>query len=108
MKTLSHTSFTATIEATLRQLVNLFLINGYAMGASVSRSGNEIAPKIVILLNSPVNLWGGSILRSEGAILDNDYLVKTAMEVLRRAGLGASSANVKYDGNTEEITISLA
>jgi hypothetical protein len=104
----SHNPSSAKLEAALRQLVNLFLINGYAMGASVSKAGAEGSPKIVISLNSPANLWGGRILQSEGAKLDNDFIVKTAMELIRRAGFGASSATVKYAGAIEEITISVA
>lgn len=88
--------------------MNLFLINGYAMGASVSKAGSEVAPKFIISLNSPANLWGGRILRSEGAKLDNDHLVKTAIELIRRAGFGDSFASVRCDGTVEEITLSVA
>ncbi len=77
------------------------------MGASVSRVGGETSPTITILLQSPAILWGGRILQVEGAKLNNDFLVKTTMELLRRAGFEASRSSVKYDGTTEEITVSV-
>jgi hypothetical protein len=78
------------------------------MGASVSGSGSGVSHKITISLNSPANLWGSKILQSEGAKLDNDFLVKTAMEFLRQAGFESSSSSVKFDGTCEVITISVA
>lgn len=94
------------ILATVRQLVNVFLINGYAMGGSVSMS-KENGTKIVISLNSPATLWGGKILQSERAKLNNNFLLKAAMELVNRAGYYSASSSIKYDGTSEEITITI-
>lgn len=94
------------ILATVRQLVNIFLINGYAMGGSVSMS-KENGTKIVISLNSPATLWGGKILQSERAKLNNNFLLKAAMELVNRAGYYSASSSIKYDGTSEEITITI-
>jgi hypothetical protein len=97
--------YLATILAAVRQLVNLFLLNGYALGGSVSMT-NENGTKIVISLNSPATLWGGKILQSEGAKLSNNFLLKAATELIKRAGY-SSSSSVKYDATSEDITISI-
>ena len=89
----------------MRQLLNLFLINGYAMGGTVSLSDDN-GTKLVMNLVSPANLWGGKILQTEKAKLNNNFLLKAATELLRRAGYSSSSF-VKYDRTNEVITISI-
>ena len=62
--------------------------------------------KLVINLVSPANFWGGQILQREKAKLNNNFLLKAATELLRRAGYSSSSF-VKYDRTNEVITISI-
>jgi hypothetical protein len=82
------------------------------MGGSVSivpSDSNQVSSsgaKIIISLNAPVTLWGGTILQMEGAALNNDFLQKTVMELLKRAGY-LSTSQVKYDGLREELTITI-
>ena len=96
----------------VQQLVNLFIINGYAMGGSVSigtnesNQGSSSGTKIIISLNAPATLWGGSILQMEGVTLNNNFLQKTVAELLKRAGY-LSTSRVKYDGLREELTITI-
>ena len=63
--------------------------------------------RIIVTLSSPATLWGGKILQSEGAKLNNDFLLKASIELVRRAGYYLASSAVKYDGTSEEITITL-
>lgn len=96
--------------SSLQQLVNLFLINGYAFGGSVSIASENMGlpgatgTKFLISLNGPATLWGGKILQQEGAKLSNNFVQKVATELIHRAGY-ASSSSVKYDGTSEEMLI---
>jgi hypothetical protein len=81
----------------------LFLLNGYAMGGSVSISDGN---KIIISLSSSATLWGGKILQSEGAKLNNNFLLKAAVELVSRAGY-SSSPSVKYEGTSEDISLKM-
>ena len=97
----------------LKQLVNLFLVNGYAFGGSVSLASESTSPldargaKFSILLNAPATLWGGKILQKEKARLSNSFLQKAATELIFRAGY-ISSSSVKYEGTDEYISITIS
>ena len=105
---------TATLLAALKQLVNLFLVNGYAFGGKVSIASEKnmsiagaSGTKFLISLSAPATIWGGRILQMEGATLSNNFVLKAATELINRAGYAVASS-IKYDGSTEEITITIA
>ena len=94
----------------LQQLVNLFLIGGYAFGADVSMeqssAGSARGTKYTIVLNSPATLWGGEVLQQEGAAVNNSFILKAVTEFLKRSGSMCSST-IKYDGTKEIVTVTL-
>jgi hypothetical protein len=100
---------TLILEA-IQQLLNLFLINGYAFGAEVnidpSSTGSTHGTKYTITLNAPVTLWGGQVLQQENVPLNNNFVLKTVTELLNRSGYKCSSA-IKYDGSKEIITVTI-
>ena len=106
--------FSATIEAALKQMVNLFLVNGFALSGSAERVvknekdvdiGNGIQFKLV--LNAPATLWGGRALQQQGSVLRNDFLLQTAKEYVKRAGYLVLSSSVKYPGTSEESFLTI-
>jgi hypothetical protein len=63
----------------LRQLVKLFLINGFAFdGSAVALDDSSPQPGsrdlFCLSLTSPATLWGTRSLQQEGNVLLNDYL----------------------------------
>lgn len=100
----------ATLLVGLKQLVNLFLVNGYAFNGSVSilsdsrDSTSAAGAKFLLSLNSPATIWSSKILQAEGAKVSNSFLTKAATEFVRHTGYKVSST-IKYDGTTENITI---
>ncbi len=103
----------ATLLAALRQLVNIFLISGYAFGGSVSIASENLSrldasgTKFLISLNAPATIWGGRILQTQGSTLSNDFVLKVATELINRAGYAIASS-IKYDGTIEEIAITIS
>lgn len=102
--------YPSLLYAALQQLVNLFLISGYAFGGDVAMvandSGNARGTKFKISLNAPATLWGGQVLQQEGAALSNNFLLKCVTELLARAGYDSTSTT-KYEGTTEVITVTV-
>mmetsp|Transcript_60996 Transcript_60996/g.149357 ORF Transcript_60996/g.149357 Transcript_60996/m.149357 type:complete len:373 (-) Transcript_60996:32-1150(-) len=100
----------AILLKALQQLVNLFLIGGFAFGADVSMeqssTGSARGTKYTITLNAPATLWGGNVLQQEGAAVNNSFVLKTVTEFLKRSGSMCSSTT-RYDGTKEIITITL-
>ena len=93
-----------TLLAGIKAIVNIFLVSGYAFrGEVVSLTPNTYK----ISLNAPATLWSGKILQQEGDLLDNDFLCKTLQEYIRRCGYEVQKSTIKYEGNDEELTISL-
>ena len=94
----------------LQQLVNLFLIGGYAFGADVymepSSTGSARGTKYTITLNAPATLWGGEVLQQEGAAVNNSFVLKAVTEFLKRSG-SMSSSTIRYDGTKEIDTVTL-
>jgi hypothetical protein len=106
--------------AAIKQLVNLFVISGFAWdgNASISmlpgggrtkqddddkRVSSVVGTQFVITFTSPATLWSGQSLKAQNAILKNDFAYKTMCELLSRAGYATKNASVKYD-NYQEIT----
>jgi hypothetical protein len=102
-----------TLFASLKQLVNLFLINGFAVSGSVSIVSDNAATidangtKYSIRLTAPATLWGGQALQQEGATLLNDFVFKAARELCYRAGYGVSSSSITYAGSVEETVFTI-
>lgn len=97
------------IQASIQQLVNLFLINGYAFNGSVNikkegKNGGLSGAQIDIILTAPANLWSGQALQLKKAFPTNDFIAKTTKVMLRRAGFQVSSS-VKYTSSDEITTI---
>lgn len=99
-----------TLLAALKQLVNLFLINGYAYSGNATLSSKRVGfasgTTFKITLVAPATLWGGKVLQGDGEKLNNSFFTKTATELITRAGY-RSSSSVTYDGSNEEVSITL-
>ncbi len=104
------------IQASLTQIVKLFLINGFAWDGRV-----EIIPSTTfdiwnsaavvdgtvdvtfcITLDSPASLWGNESLHRQRATLTNDYMLYIAKEFIeQRTGYTVVSSLVKFQSNSE-------
>ena len=93
-----------SLLAGLKAIVNIFLVNGYAFrGEIIATSPKTFA----ISLNAPATLWSGKVLQLEKNPLDNDFLSKTLQEYIKRCGYETTKTTIKYEGNDEELTISI-
>ena len=100
-----------TLMGGLRQIVNLFLIGGYAFQGDIAsvgggNSGGALAT-YKVSLSAPATLWSGKVLQLEGDPLDNDFLLKTLNEYIRRSGYETTKSVIKYEGTNEEILITV-
>jgi len=96
----------------LRQILQLFLINGYAFKGEANlvveaTGGNNNFGVYKITLTAPATLWSGRVLQAEGDPLDNDFLLMTMNEYIRRKGYKTTKSVIKYDGGAEELTITV-
>jgi len=98
--------------ASLKQLVNLYLINGFAFdgivelkkeGPNSGISGSQFD----ITLTAPANIWSGQALQLKKAFPANDFVLKTAKVFLKRAGYNVSSSSVKYSSSQEINSITI-
>ena len=105
--------FKENLLLSLNQLVNLFLINGFAFSGRASIVSENpglldaSGTKYCILLNAPATLWGARALQSEGATILNDFVFKAARELINRAGYEIASSSIKYEGATEETVFTI-
>ena len=106
------------IHATLSQLVKLFVINGFAWEGNVERmqqqpklqssTANGVAVTYCLTLQSPATLWGSQSLRVSRAPLRNDFLRKTARQlVARRMGGRVTASSVQWEGNDERTYLTI-
>ena len=63
--------------------------------------------KFCLTLVSPANLWSGQSLQFQRAKIQNDFLRKTASQLLERLGYRVVNFAVKYDGNKELTYLTL-
>lgn len=116
----------AQMEASLTQLVKLFVINGFAWNGSValvqptqswssstSSSTLQLATTFCLTLESPATLWSAQSLvvqmSSVGEQLPwrttprlrNDFLLKTAQQLALRQGYRVTQTSVQVQGNQE-------
>lgn len=91
--------------AAIKQMVNLFLVSGFAFDGSVSKdaSGTQFS----ITFTSPATLWSGQSLQKKKAVLTNDFALKTVKALASRAGYEIGNASVKYASNQEITTFTL-
>jgi len=94
-----------TVLASIKQLVNLFLVSGFAWDGSASMLGNN---EFSITFTSPATLWSGQSLKAKNkSVLINDFALKTVRALLSRAGYKLAKASVKYANNQEITTFTL-
>ena len=91
------------IMLSLRQLTNLFLLNGFALDGTVLMKDTSDGVSFEIKLASPANLWSGQALQFRKANPINCFILKVATVLLLRAGYTVKRSDVKYT-KTEEIT----
>ena len=99
------------IQASLTQIVKLFLINGFAwdgrvtvVSSSSSSSANPARGDVTfsLVLDAPASLWGNESLHRQRATLTNDYLLYTAKEFIQqRTGYTVVSSKVQFQNNRE-------
>lgn len=104
-------STSINVQASLQQLVNLFLINGFAFNGKVEikkegLGGAASGTQFEIVLASPANVWSGKALEMKKAFPKNDFLLKTAKILLKRSGYDVISS-VKYTGSDEISSLTI-
>mmetsp|Transcript_4513 Transcript_4513/g.5221 ORF Transcript_4513/g.5221 Transcript_4513/m.5221 type:complete len:372 (-) Transcript_4513:36-1151(-) len=88
--------------ASLTQLKNLFLLNGFAFDGNVSITKvGPVEAEYCISLKNPATLWSGTALQQSRADPLNCFILKAATELVSRSGFVVSSSSVKYEENTE-------
>jgi hypothetical protein len=98
----------------LQQLVNLFVISGFAFDGKVvlkkepKSTDTGSGSQFEITFNAPANLWSGQALAAKKANPTNDFLLKTAKILMKRAGYKVSSTSLTYTSTQEISTISIA
>lgn len=96
----------------LQQIIDIFLINGFAFGGSAilkksGLNGNASGSTIEIIMKSPANLWSRKALTQMKATPSNDFVLKTAKVFLQRCGFEVISATVEFPGYDESTTITI-
>eukprot|EP00979_Chaetoceros_neogracilis_P013493 scaffold3863_cov263-Chaetoceros_neogracile.AAC.5 len=105
-------STSGEVQVSLQQLVNLFLINGFAFNGKVEIKkegigGGASGTQLDITLTSPANIWSGRALQLKKAFPTNDFVLKTAKVLLKRAGYVVTSSSVKYTSSEEMSSLSI-
>lgn len=102
----------ADVEASLSQLVKLFLVNGFAWEGNVqlvqAAKDGSAAATFCLTLQSPATIWGAQSLKVRWAQLRNDFLLKAAKQLALRMGYRVTSSSVKFDGNKELSYLSIS
>lgn len=114
----------------LQQLVNIFVINGFAGQGTVecrpsmvssstdkkskttTNNNNNIATRIVpfvLTMQFPATAWSGTVLtRNRSTMLHNDFLRKAAQQFcMERLGCPVVSTSVQYQNNKEVTVLSV-
>jgi hypothetical protein len=103
------------VHSALSQLVKLFLLNGFAWDGRVEvvlpkakTTEDAAGTTFVLTLVSPASLWGNQCLHRQRSQLCNDYLLKTAMQLIQRLGYeSAASSSVQFKDNCEVSYLTL-
>ena len=102
-----------SVLAAIQQLVNLFLLNGFAFEgrASIVADHQEFSgatgAQYKLDLVAPATIWGARALEQEGAKVTNSFVFKAVTELVHRAGYEILSSSIKYEGSTEEIVFAI-
>lgn len=92
---------------TFSQLINLFLINGFAWEGKaelVSEKGDG-SSTFRLMLQDPATLWSSQVLAK--APLRSDFLRKTAIQLVRTMGYSVTTSSTKLQGNSEITTLTI-
>ena len=82
-----------TLLSSIKQMVNLYLVNGFAFDGRASFLNNECS----VTFTSPATFWSGKSLKTKNnSVLINDFALKTARAIVSRASV--------YYTNNQEIT----
>jgi hypothetical protein len=93
-ESLLHEPNIEEVRQSLAQLVKLFLINGFARGGNVqniiaknnkkasTENSSTTTTTFLLTLQTPVTLWSGSCLDKQKAPVRNDFLLKTAKQLV--------------------------
>ena len=100
-----------TVLATIQQLVNLFVVSGFAWSGTASmqtkstdNDSGAVGTQYSITFTSPATLWSGTSLKQKkNPALTNDFVLKTVKAMLSRAGYIVVNDSVKY-ANYQEVT----
>lgn len=96
----------ATLLAGIRQIVNIFLLSGYAFKGNTDVATTTAGTTTyVVTLSASATLWSGKVLQQEGDPLNNNFLLKTLTEYIRRCGYSYENikSSIKYEGTNEEV-----
>ncbi|CAB9507444.1 expressed unknown protein [Seminavis robusta] len=104
----------ATLLASLNQLVTLFLMNGYAFSGSATIGkegrafGDASGTNFVLSLTAPATLWSGQALQLMGKTdktiqFHNDFLLKTAKELMARCGYQFTAQTMNVEGGAQSV-----
>jgi len=97
--------------ASIKQMVNLFIVSGFAWdgNASILNNNNDgkVGMQFAITFTSPATLWSGQSLQAKKAALLNDFALKTVKAMVTRAGYTVANASVKYAKNQEITTFTV-
>lgn len=99
-----------TILAAVKQMVNLFVVSGFAWDGNASIVNNDASAgsaQFTITFTSPATLWSGQSLKAKNAILTNDFALKTVKAMMPRAGYKVTNDSVKYANNQEVTTFTI-
>ena len=130
-----RTTIAADMEASLTQLVKLFVVNGFAWDGSVvavvgdpqpsssssastpANGSTTTAATFCLTLQSPATLWGAQSFQQISGLpsgvvapprrLRNDFLLKTAQQLALRRGYRVTNAYAKVQGNQEISYLSI-
>lgn len=113
---IDRSSDSATVLKALKQLSVLFQINGFAFESnaaiskdSATKGSSAAGTEFTITLTAPATLWSGQALQlRRGVKVTNDFFLKTASALLRRAGFLVSNSSVKYTSNQEITTFTIS
>jgi hypothetical protein len=83
------------LEQSLEQLLKLFVLNGFAWDAKVERNDKQW----MLEIQSPATLWGSTCL--SGSPLQNDFVLKTAKQLVQTLGYTVASSSRKIVGTQE-------
>lgn len=113
---IDRSSDSATVLKALKQLTILFVINGFGFSGnaviskdSATKSSSAAGTEFTITFSAPATLWSGQALQlRKGVKVTNDFFLKTASALLRRAGFAVSNSSVKYTSNQEITTFTIS